>query len=342
MSKKYDINAENNTPQILYGVPDFIRKEMEEKKEAEKQELSFKDMLFEKEIDPFWADLVVNYFKDELKVDDDTARSVYNDLSEFEDIYSEFTKYLVQRTYDLSPKLEINGYTAQKLHEEVPALMPSDVYTILALFRKKPKDAEKMLNDLKKKYNLETMNNITQAANYKLHAEQLSVPVLDDFHLVNDDNPQIIFTAMGHGYIEQLVSDGHIEDDDFENRIDLVIKNVKEYMKANNFEDVDKSFIYYKDYDNGVFKFKLYFQDMIRNEGDNKKIMRTLYAFFVEPNFHDFYQFSLGTGQFDMPTKMLKPGVIDLENDQVTRAIDKLMQGLLENIKYKKQNKEKE
>ena len=41
-------------------------------------------------------------------------------------------------------------------------------------------------------------------------------------------------------------------------------------------------------------------------------------------------------------SKMLKPGVIDLENDQVTRAIDKLMQGLLENIKYKKQNKEKE
>ena len=109
--EKYDINAENNTPQILYGVPDFIRKEMEEKdkKEAEKKELSFKDMLFEKEIDPFWADLVVNYFKDELKVDDDTARSVYNDLSEFEDIYNEFTKYLVQRTYDLS-----TGFNAKR------------------------------------------------------------------------------------------------------------------------------------------------------------------------------------------------------------------------------------
>ena len=42
--EKYDINAENNTPQILYGVPDFIRKEMEEKKEAEKKELSFKEI----------------------------------------------------------------------------------------------------------------------------------------------------------------------------------------------------------------------------------------------------------------------------------------------------------
>ena len=171
--------------------------------------------------------------------------------------------------------------------------------------------------------------------NYRLHAEQLFVPVLNGFQIENDNNPQTILLASGHGYIEQLTSDGHIDDGQFEQRIDLVIKNTKDFMRSNNCENVDNSFIYYKDYNNGIFNFKLYFQDMIIPVQNEKKVIRNLLAYFVEPKMHDFYQFSLGAGPFTMPTELLKVGTVDLQSDQVTMALDKLMKQLLDNLKYK-------
>ena len=171
--------------------------------------------------------------------------------------------------------------------------------------------------------------------NYRLHAEQLYVPILNGFQVENDNNPQTILLASGHGYIEQLTSDGHIYDGQFEQRIDLVIKNTKDFMRSNNCENVDNSFIYYKDYNNGIFNFKLYFQDMIIPVQNEKKVIRNLLAYFVEPKMHDFYQFSLGAGPFTMPTELLKVGTVDLQSDQVTMALDKLMTQLLDNLKYK-------
>lgn len=202
-----------------------------------------------------------------------------------------------------------------------------------------------MLRLVERLYNFATPSqNVNQAQvasdmarimNYRLHAEQLSVPVLKDFQVQNDNNPQTILLASGHGFIEQLTSDGHIEDGQFEQRIELVIKNTKDFMRNNNCENVDNSFIYYKDYDNGIFNFKLYVQDMIIPVQNEKKVIRNFLAFFVEPRMHDFYQLSLGAGPFTMPTEQLKTGVIDLESDQVTMSINNLMKTLLDNLKYK-------
>lgn len=171
--------------------------------------------------------------------------------------------------------------------------------------------------------------------NYRMHAEQLFVPILNDFQVENDNNPQTIFLASGHGFMEQLTSDGYIDEGQFEQRIDLVIRNTIEFMKSNNCENVDNSFIYYKDYNNGVFDFKLYIQDMIIPVQNEKKVIRNFIAYFVEPKMHDFYQFSLGAGPFTMPTEQLKIGIIDLQNDQVTISLDNLMKTLLDNLKYK-------
>ncbi len=171
--------------------------------------------------------------------------------------------------------------------------------------------------------------------NYRMHAEQLFIPILNDFQVENDNNPQTILLASGHGFMEQLTSDGHIDEGQFEQRIDLVIKNTKEFMKNNNCENVDNSFIYYKDYNNGVFDFKLYIQDMIIPVQNEKKVIRNFIAYFVEPKMHDFYQFSLGAGPFTIPTEQLKIGIIDLQNDQVTISLDNLMKTLLDNLKYK-------
>lgn len=185
-------------------------------------------------------------------------------------------------------------------------------------------------------------NNPQQAAadaarimNYRMHAEQLLVPMLDDFEVKDDGNPQTIMLAEGHGFTEQLTSDGYIEDGQFDQRIDLVINNTKQFMEISGCENVDDSFIYYKDYDNGVFKFKMYVCDMVIQAGSEKKIIRQLIAYFVEPKMHDFYQFSLSAGPFAMPTEQLKPGSIDLQNDQVMIALDNLMKILMDNLKYK-------
>ncbi len=171
--------------------------------------------------------------------------------------------------------------------------------------------------------------------NYRMHAEQLFIPILNGFQVENDNNPQTILLAAGYGFIEQLTSDGYIEDGQFENRIDLVIKNTKEFMKNSNCENVDNSFIFYKDYNNGVFDFKLYIQDMIIPVQNEKKVIRNFIAYFVEPKMHDFYQLSLGAGPLTMPTEQLKIGIIDLQNDQLTISLDNLMKTLLDNLKYK-------
>lgn len=182
------------------------------------------------------------------------------------------------------------------------------------------------------------MNMMADAArmmNYKLHAEQLNIPIVNGFQVENDGNPQTILLASGHGFTEQLTSDGFIQDGDFENRINLVITNTKQFMKNNNCENVDNSFIYYKDYSNGVFNFKLYVQDMIIPIQNEKKVIRTLIAYFVEPKMNDFYQMSLSVGPFTMPTEQLKIGTIDLQNDQITISLDNLMKNILDNLKYK-------
>lgn len=171
--------------------------------------------------------------------------------------------------------------------------------------------------------------------NYRMHAEQLFVPVLKDFEVKDDGNPQTILLAEGHGFVEQLTSDGYIEDGQFDQRIDLVINNTKQFMRNNGCENADESFIYYKDYDNGIFKFKMYVCDMIIQVGNEKKIIRQLIAYFVEPRMRDFYQLSLSAGPFTMPTEQLKPGSIDLQNDQVTITLDNLMKTLMDNLKYK-------
>lgn len=177
--------------------------------------------------------------------------------------------------------------------------------------------------------------NMAQMMNYREHAKQLFIPVLKDFQIKQDNNPQTIVLAAGNGFVEQLVSDGHIEDDQFGQRIELVISNTKNFMKKSGCENVDESFIYHKDYNNGVFDFKLYACDIIIPVNGEKKATRQLIAYFVEPKMHDFYQLNLSAGPFAMPTEQLKLGVIDLQNDKITALLDNMMKTIMDNLKYK-------
>ena len=180
----------------------------------------------------------------------------------------------------------------------------------------------------------EVASDMARLINYKLHAQILDIPVFVGFQEKQPNDSQTILLATKDEITEQLVSDGYIEKDDFENRIELVINNTKEWMKSNGFSNVNDSFMYYKDYSNGIFDFKIYFQNMIRMNDSKKYVIRNVIAYFYEPRFQDFYQFQIGE-YFDYPLENFKLGEIDLDNDEAAKTLVKMMNKLLVDLKYK-------
>lgn len=247
--------------------------------------------------DPFWFAIINNFVNTTYENKEEAIRDLEN-LAKDKSKFNEFTKQIIKRKDDL--KSVKNEFLDQK------------------------NEGVQQISD-----------NVARMMNYRMHAKQLFIPVLKEFKVQNDNNPHTILLASGNGFVEQLTSDGYIEDGEFEKRIELVINNTKQFMKNNGCENIDNSFIYYKDYNNGVFNFKLYVEDMIMNTGNQKKVIRNFIAYFVEPKMHDFYQLTLGAGPFTMPTEQLKTGIIDLKQDRITSLLDKLMQTLLNNLKYK-------
>ena len=74
---------------------------------------------------------------------------------------------------------------------------------------------------------------------------------------------------------------------------------------------------------------------MILNVQNDKKIIRSFNAYFVEPKMKDFYQFGISAWPFTMPTEKLKMGEINLSDDQVTITLESMLIKLLNELKYK-------
>ncbi len=175
-----------------------------------------------------------------------------------------------------------------------------------------------------------------EADNLKKYASILDVPIMNGLSMENVENlPQSIFIAIGNGFMEQLTSDGPMrENETFENRIELVIKNTINFMKEQNIEP-DNNFFFYKEFKNkNNFIFKIYVQDMIF-ENNGKKVIRQLSAFFIEPRYNIFYQLSLGAGPFTWPTQILKTGLVDIENDEITKNLVNILDNILSDVNYK-------
>ena len=107
--------------------------------------LTFEELVREKFKDPFWADTVIKYFKEELKLTDVVAKVSFKDLIKYDDILNEFTKCLIQKTYNLTDAIEINGYTAKRIHELNPSFSASGVYTFLQFLRDDKEKAEDII-----------------------------------------------------------------------------------------------------------------------------------------------------------------------------------------------------
>lgn len=169
--------------------------------------------------------------------------------------------------------------------------------------------------------------------NYKLHAESLNVPLLNDFNPIDPQNAQTVLYAMHEkGFVQQLVSDGPLmPGETFEQRVDLVVSNTLAFMKQNNYASAGNGYFFVKDYSNGTFNFKIYAQDIVFGN----KVVRMLNAFFHEPRFNDFYQASVSVAPLPYPTQVLKVGEFDLQNDVITRLIYNMLETVLENITYK-------
>lgn len=184
---------------------------------------------------------------------------------------------------------------------------------------------------------LSIKNNLTEKIatenSYKMHAEGLYIPVLENLKIEKEDNPQVILSANGNGYREQLISEGLLTET-FEQRIDLIVNNTIENMKKTLGENSDNKMFFYKDYNNDFFDFKIYAQDMILTYNHELKAVRQFNAFFVDKKYNDFYQLVLSAGPISIPNDKLILGKIDLEKDLITKKLDKMLTLILDDIKY--------
>lgn len=175
--------------------------------------------------------------------------------------------------------------------------------------------------------------NMAKIMNLREHAKQLMIPVLKDFTVIQDDNPQTVFIAEKDGYLEQITTDGFIEES-IEERIDVIINNTMNYMANSGCIDVDKSFKYFKDYTNDIFNYKIYVCDLIVPVDNEIKVVRQFNAYFIEERMHDFYQVSISSSPISYPNTDLNIDKIDIENDIITKELNNKLISVLTHLKY--------
>lgn len=110
-----------------------------------KIDLSFEKMVESKVKDPFFSKLIIDYFKNELNKNDIVSKKIFNDLSKYDDIFNEFTKYLVQKNYDIPNAINVEGYTAKQIAKLNPNFKATGVYTFLNYLREKPEEAKETI-----------------------------------------------------------------------------------------------------------------------------------------------------------------------------------------------------
>lgn len=111
----------------------------------EKIDLSFEKIVENKVKDPFFSKLIIDYFKNKLNKNDIVSKIIFNDLSKYDDIFNEFIKYLVQKNYDISNAINVEGYTAKQIAELNPGLEATGIYMFLKYLREKPEEAKETI-----------------------------------------------------------------------------------------------------------------------------------------------------------------------------------------------------
>lgn len=184
---------------------------------------------------------------------------------------------------------------------------------------------------------LEEQIKITKFLNLRLHAESICWPKLKGFSPVEDKNSNIIISEAYNGCEYKVQADGPLEQNEtFEERVVECINQTNKYIR--NFQGVSpvSQYRFYKDYDNGIFKFKIFYLDMVASWAGKSVIYRRFDALFVAGKFKDVYILSIKTPNFPYPSQTgIKIGTVDVENDKITDTTLKLLFMCLDYLKYK-------
>lgn len=83
--------------------------------------------------DPFWNAAINKYFEENYQdySEEDRIKCLL-DLSVDMDIFNEFTKYIIQKTYDVDNSINVNGITAKDIANNDPSKNGVEVYIELA------------------------------------------------------------------------------------------------------------------------------------------------------------------------------------------------------------------
>ncbi len=183
---------------------------------------------------------------------------------------------------------------------------------------------------------MEEIIEMTRDIDYKLHAQGIHFPLLDGFQSLESDDAQIILLAEKDGFVEQITSDGYIEEGTFDKRIEAVINSTKQFMIESGCERVDEAFRFFKETKNTNFTFKTYVCDMIIPINDEKIVQRQFISYFYDPVINDFYQITVSSSPSSMPPKDIVLDKIDIENDKITSKLNEYMNEILNKIDYRK------
>lgn len=148
------------------------------------------------------------------------------------------------------------------------------------------------------------------------------IPILDGYSLV--DNPvKALFVAKAEdNSTEQYIEEGKLRDNEsYSERLQNIIQTQESLQESHNFQK--SPFLFIKDYETDILKFKIYLQDNVR-EG---QCIRQLNAYFLDPKSNFIYQIVLSA-----PPLNIK----DI-NDNVLKNIYRRLSTILNNIKYNNQ-----
>ncbi len=90
-------------------------------------------------------EFIISYCINVLGYTPNQAEEEADKLIKHPDILKEFINWLATGKYESNNPLTIEGYTAQRLHEEFDFLKPIGVYNYLISLREKPEEALKWI-----------------------------------------------------------------------------------------------------------------------------------------------------------------------------------------------------
>ena len=85
--------------------------------------------------DPFWSELIRKYFEEDVKYDEKTAVELLKIVARDKEIFNEFTKYLVKKSYDIEKPIKVDGISARDLASKNPNKSAIEVYAMLGKFK---------------------------------------------------------------------------------------------------------------------------------------------------------------------------------------------------------------